>query len=1157
MTSPFKLTRFAVILASLAVAVPAWSLSAPDIARIEQAIPKKATAKPEKPRRVLVFSQTLGYHHASIPYAEKALELMGETTGAFEVDSSSDPSVLVPENLEKYDAIVLNNPTGEWLTTPSMRQGLLKFVSDGKGLMGIHAASDGNFEWPEFGKLIGGYFQNHPWRASDTVTLKVNQPDHPVAKAFAGKSLEINDEIYQITDPYSRDAVLELVSLDTDKTDMTKEGITRTDGDFPVSWVHSYGEGRVFYTSLGHNEHIYSNPMVLQHYLDGLQYALGDLQADSGPGSRLIAAAAPATAAAQASGEKVSESDERYTTGTASAKSVSEEDFNAAVEKLDDYDFGDERDFLLTIDEAIRASADDEARRREMTDAFLEKATNDDLSYAARDLALRRLGEIGHESAAAKIQPVLLSKDDKLAESALRALTNIPGDVAEAALVKSLDDAPGAIRVGIMNALGQRGAASADAIAKLTEIAREGKNGEVIAAVTALGKIGTRPAGQALLNKVRPPDAAREAWLAAMNSAAANLAADDAKLAGKLYDHVMKMAEADPARLAAFRGKAGLDDNPEQVALESLDSDDDGIRQVARQILVRGDDNAGIADDLLAQLKTASPGKKVVVVEILGARADKAALDDITALASQASPGESALQLAAIGALKHLGDQNSVPVLLKIAADQKGKPAAAATESIVEMRVPEVDAALLEAINEAASPDEQVVAIEAAVERKSADIVPELLEAAESPESKVAVAALKALSETAKDGDLSAILKIHNSLRDAKVIKEAGRTVASLSRKSKKKGDASQAVQKAFDSAKDDATKRSLLGVMGSIGGKAALKTLEANIDSSDQKTQDAAVRALAEFPDATALPTLMKITADGESQVHKVLALRGVARLLSQAGEGDPQQRLDMAKKAIELAPGAEEKRAIIGAAADIQTTGVIDFLLPFLDDADLKEETVAALLKQAPVANQIDPGKTAEQLNPLNEKLSNEQWNKLEEVLTPGDGSEGAGAIRAFQISAIYGDDDDKGPKELITTPYAPEKDNSGWQGIVWAGIDEGGDKVGKADLLARFPGKKNVVVYLRAHVWSPEKRTVELRSGSDDGLWVLVNGTQEIGHDGTRGFEWDEDKKKIELNRGWNELFFKVSQGTKDWAVAARLLDEDGKPMSDLKYSALPQQ
>src|SRR5690606_32974354 len=105
----------------------------------------------------------------------------------------------------------------------------------------------------------------------------------------------------------------------------------------------------------------------------------------------------------------------------------------------------------------------------------------------------------------------------------------------------------------------------------------------------------------------------------------------------------------------------------------------------------------------------------------------------------------------------------------------------------------------------------------------------------------------------------------------------------------------------------------------------------------------------------------------------------RGVARLLSQSGEGDPQDRLDMAKKAIELAPGAEEKKAVIGAVADLHTTGVIDFLLPFLDNADLKEETVAAVLKQAPVANQIDPGKTAEQLNPLKAKLSDEQWNKL----------------------------------------------------------------------------------------------------------------------------------------------------------------------------------
>jgi type 1 glutamine amidotransferase/HEAT repeat protein len=928
----------------MATTLPVWSINADDIAKIEQAVPKKATAKPEKPRRVLIFSQTLKYHHASIPYADKAFELMGKATGAYTVDASSDPAVLAPENLAKYDALLLNNPTGDWLTTPSMRQGLLDFVNNGKGLMGIHAATDGNYAWPEFGQLIGGYFDGHPWRNTDTVTLKINQPDHPVTKAFAGQPLEINDEMYQMMDPYSPDAVLELVSLDTDKTDMTKKGIKRTDGDFPVSWVKNYGKGRVFYTSLGHNEHIYSNPVVLQHYLDGLQFALGDLKAPAEPAGKKPEKVAAAMATAEAA--------DKPTTGTAATKPVSDSDLKAALAELDAYDFGKERGFLLTIDAAMRTSNDNKAQRTELVSALLEKALNDKLTYAARDLALRRLGEIGQPGTAEKLQPLLSAKDEKLAESALRAITDIPGKASDAALVKALGSTKGDTRVGIINALGQRRADLPAAVNELTKVAREGDISEVAAAVTALGKIGTPAAGQALLEKVRPPDAAREAWFAAMNTAADELAGSNKDVAGRLYDRVSQMGADSPARLAAFKGKAMLDGNPEAVALKALDDESAaGLEQVARQILVRGD-NQAVAGQLMEHLQSASPEKKVVIVEILGARGDKNALDAITGLATHPTAGTPQLQVAAITALQHLGDQRSVPVLLKIAAEQKGQPADAAVESIVEMRVPEVDTELIRLINEASSPAEQVIAIDAAVARKSAGAVEPLLKAAASDNEKVAVAAFKALSQTAKPGDLDALLKIHDGLRKDKVIKEAGRTIASVARASDNKADAVKAVQAAFDSASDQATKISLLSVLGRIGGTMALKTLEENVASSDEKMKDAAIRALAEFPDATALEALMQIGTTDASEVHKVLAMRGVARLLSQDG-GDPSARLDMARRALEIAPGAEEKKAVLGGVAELKTTGVLEFLLPFLDQADLKEETAAAILKQAPIAN------------------------------------------------------------------------------------------------------------------------------------------------------------------------------------------------------------
>jgi len=250
-----------------------------EIKKIEQAMPSKATATPAEPRRVLIFSQALKYRHSSIPVGEKAFQIMGKKTGAFTTDVCHDGAELTAEKLASYDAIIINNTTGDFLTTPSLRQGFLDYINSGKGLIGIHAATDSNFAWQEYGDLFGGFFVNHPWTANTTVTLKIDDPNHPVNAVFKGTEFVVQDEIYQFKEPYSRDKQHVLLSLDTKKTDMNKKGIERKDNDFAVSWIKKAGAGRVFYCSLGHNHHIFWNPMVLQHYLDGIQFALGDLEA--------------------------------------------------------------------------------------------------------------------------------------------------------------------------------------------------------------------------------------------------------------------------------------------------------------------------------------------------------------------------------------------------------------------------------------------------------------------------------------------------------------------------------------------------------------------------------------------------------------------------------------------------------------------------------------------------------------------------------------------------------------------------------------------------------------------------------------------------------------------------------------------------------------
>ncbi len=291
-----------VILIAASISSTLWSAGIPDklpkvdqkqLDKMKEAMPEKPTVEPKKPRKILVFWLCEGYFHTAIPTANKCFEIMGEKTGVFETVFSKDMSVFNPDYLDQFDAIMFNNTSDLKFADPNHRQALMDFVKGGKGVIGIHAATDCFKNWPEAAKMMGGIFDGHPWHARGTWAVKVDDPGHPINKAFSdGKTFFVRDEIYQLKGPYTRDRLRVLLSLDmSDKRNMMvkKEQIHRKDNDFAISYIQTWGKGRVFYCSFGHNKFIFWHPQILQHYLDGIQYALGDLPADATPSAELSA----------------------------------------------------------------------------------------------------------------------------------------------------------------------------------------------------------------------------------------------------------------------------------------------------------------------------------------------------------------------------------------------------------------------------------------------------------------------------------------------------------------------------------------------------------------------------------------------------------------------------------------------------------------------------------------------------------------------------------------------------------------------------------------------------------------------------------------------------------------------------------------------------
>jgi len=292
-----------------------------DVAKMTKAMPDKAPAKPAKARKVLIYSHCNGFNHgAAIAAAKIALPMMGKKTGAYEAVVSDDLANLTPDKIKQFDAIVLSNTTGELFTvkgprkprkpdakrikdaaklkkaqekytkdlaayeaklksgtkisTEGLRKSFMDWVKAGGGVIGIHAATDCSYKWKEYGVMMGGYFAGHPWHMP--VPIKNDDPKNPINAAFEGKGFTVTDEIYQFNrGVYSREKLRVLLSLDMTK--LKKKG-GRKDNDYAISWVNTHGKGRVFYCSLGHRGEIFWNPLVLKHYLAGIQWAMGDLK---------------------------------------------------------------------------------------------------------------------------------------------------------------------------------------------------------------------------------------------------------------------------------------------------------------------------------------------------------------------------------------------------------------------------------------------------------------------------------------------------------------------------------------------------------------------------------------------------------------------------------------------------------------------------------------------------------------------------------------------------------------------------------------------------------------------------------------------------------------------------------------------------------------
>ncbi len=218
--------------------------------------------KKEK-NKLLIFSKTNGYHHESIAAGIVAIKKLGEENN-FMVDATVDSTDLNDTNLKQYKAVLFLSTTGTVLGK-DQETALQNFIHHGGGFMGIHAATDCEYEWPWYGKMVGAYFTSHP--KQQTAKLMVVDKNN-IATKMLPDVWERKDEWYNFKD--LNPDVHVLIKIDEKSYEGGKNG-----DNHPMAWYQTFEGGKVFYTEMGHTDESYSEPLYLQHILGGMKYVMG------------------------------------------------------------------------------------------------------------------------------------------------------------------------------------------------------------------------------------------------------------------------------------------------------------------------------------------------------------------------------------------------------------------------------------------------------------------------------------------------------------------------------------------------------------------------------------------------------------------------------------------------------------------------------------------------------------------------------------------------------------------------------------------------------------------------------------------------------------------------------------------------------------------
>lgn len=1069
-----------------------------------------------------------------------------EQTGLFKVDIATSPPkggdmTTFKPSFAAYDVVVLDYTGDSW--PQDTKTAFLEYVKSGGGVVVYHAASNAFPDWKEFNEIIGlGGWGGRNEKAGpyvyweDGKIVRDMSPGkggehgsqhafqvinrnrkHPITKGLPAKWMHAKDELYARL----RGPAKNLTVLATAYSNPEQRGTGRHE---PILFTVNYGRGRTFHTVLGHVGGGSDSlpPMECVGFI--VTFQRGAEWAATGKVTQKVPAEFPTASQVR-----------RW-------KGYKPPSLDEVLAKIATYDYGQSRAPLTELTDIVRDAYETPEQLKQIEKRLLG-VLQSDATPACKQFICRKLSVIGTEESVPTLAEMLT--EPKTSDMARYALERIPGSAVDKALRDALDTTSGKVKIGIINSLGQR--RDEKAVGHISKLMTDADKQIALAALSALGRIGGIEAAKTLGRvKLKMRGELHVPWADASLICADKLLAEgNTRWAMRTYRRMYTPMEPVSIRIAALRGIVTAD--PRRGDAFVVDVLRYGEPEMKTMVigLLREIPGTKMTKAITAVLPNLSVSGQVQLLSALAGRGDRSALP---AVLDATKSSEADVRVAAFSALGALGNASAVDLLAKTAASATGTEREAARNSLYRLSARNVDKKILSSIPQAESAV-KVELLRSVGERDMAQGAATLLKTAQDADAAVRLESFKVLRVIAEPKALPALIELLLNVQSESERKEAERSVAVVARKVADEKRRAAAVLAVLPTVTDVGSRCSLLSVLGKIGGDNALPMLRAAINDKDDKVQDAAIRALADWPDPSLINDMREIARNSDNQLHRALALRGFVRLIGLDSDRPTEEKIGMYQEAMHLAPNVNEKKTILSALANIKTFAALQMAADYLQDKALQQEAEVAVVRIAEGTYSSHPQKTKtiiqEVIQISKDDSVRRQARKLIEQIKQFEDY-----ITAWHFSGPY-TKQGLGPQKLFDTVFEPETDP---KNVKWRIMPTATNK-NKPWLLEldKAIGGSDRVAYLRTNVWSPTRQKARLELGSNDGIKVWLNGQVVHANNTTRTITPDQDIAEVTFRQGWNRLMMKITQSGGTWSACARLRSLDRGSLEGMKVVA----